>query len=71
MHVLPLLWNLLAGLSGSGSAAGAHGLRQAASKLSLSLHACMGPALMEHASSNSNVTPKMKQLLQDMLEDSA
>ncbi len=68
LHVSPLLWQLL----GSGAAAGGGGnahLRQALGNLIASLYANMGQELIQVASQNSNVTPKMKSLLQDLIEN--
>lgn len=62
LHVLPLLWHLLGSVS---SAA----LKASTGTLVQSLYACMGNSLTDHASSNSNVTPKMTQLLQDFIDN--
>lgn len=70
MHVLPLLWHLLATSSKSG-AAGSADLRQATSKLTTTLHVAMGDSLMEAAQISPGMTSHLVQQLQDMLDREA
>ena len=68
LHVSPLLWHLL----GSGAAAGGGGnaqLRDATGGLIAALYSQMGPDLLQAASQNSSVTPRMKSLLKDLIEN--
>ncbi len=68
LHVSPLLWHLL----GSGAAAGGGGnalLRDATSGLIAALHSQMGADLMQSAAQNSSVTPRMKALLKDLIDN--
>ncbi|XP_064623563.1 TOG array regulator of axonemal microtubules protein 1-like isoform X2 [Lineus longissimus] len=68
LHVLPLLWHLL-GLTTAGSGAGSSGnIRTATNKLVSSLYLQMGQGLIETASTNTNVTPRALQLLQDIID---
>ena len=70
LHGLPLLYHLLGISSGSGAVPGSNGnIRLATVHLVQSLHSQMGEALMEHASSNTNVTPRHLQMLQDMINN--
>ena len=70
LHVLPLLWTLLASAPGSGATPGASSaMRTAMTSLVNSLYSQMGPSLVDHASNNSSVTPRMHQTLQDMLDN--
>ena len=67
-QVSPLLWQLLqSSASGSGAAGNAQ-LKQATSSMILSLYSQMGEELVQAANVNSKVTPKMKSVLEDIIE---
>jgi len=70
LHVLPLLWHLLGSTPSSGAVPGGTGnLRSAISALVQTLYSCMGQSLLDSANTTSNVTMRMKQTLQDMVEN--
>ncbi|XP_056020659.1 TOG array regulator of axonemal microtubules protein 1-like isoform X15 [Ostrea edulis] len=69
LHVLPLLWHLLGATNSSGAVqGGSSSIRTATATLVNSLYNQMGQTLLEKATSDSNVTPRHLQLLQEMLE---
>jgi hypothetical protein len=68
LHVLPLLWHLLSMSSGTGAGSSGN-LRTATNKLVNSLYLQMGQGLVETASTNTNVTPRALQLLQDLIDN--
>ncbi|KAI0219092.1 TOG array regulator of axonemal microtubules protein 1 [Lamellibrachia satsuma] len=70
LHVLPLLWHLLGGSTGTGAASLAtSNMRSATAKLVQSLYSLMGPGLLEAASATSTVTPRMQESLQTLIEN--
>ncbi|XP_062617825.1 TOG array regulator of axonemal microtubules protein 1-like isoform X2 [Saccostrea cucullata] len=69
LHVLPLLWHLLGATNSSGAVqGGSSSIRTATATLVNSLYNQMGPALLEKATSDPNVTPRHLQLLQEMID---
>ncbi|XP_052701993.1 TOG array regulator of axonemal microtubules protein 1-like isoform X6 [Crassostrea angulata] len=69
LHVLPLLWHLLGATNSSGAVqGGSSSIRTATGILVNSLYSQMGPALLEKATTDPNVTPRHLQLLQEMIE---
>jgi hypothetical protein len=67
-HVLPVLWQLVTNLSGSGATPGSSAnLRQSAQRLATNLYSLMGQALFDMAESEMT-TPRNKLTLKQLVE---
>ncbi|XP_076441832.1 TOG array regulator of axonemal microtubules protein 1-like isoform X3 [Babylonia areolata] len=66
LHVLPLLWHLLA-LPGVGGGAGSGELRSAMAALASTLHHHMGQGLLDRAGSEPSLTARHMNILQEVL----
>jgi hypothetical protein len=70
MNSLPLIWHLLNTVPTSGTVPGQSGsLRVAVNHLASALHAALGDELFKASKDNSKVTPRMLQLLQEMIDN--
>lgn len=70
MHSLPLIWHLINTVPTSGTVPGQSGsLRVAVSHLSSALHSTLGEELFKASKDQTKVTPRMLQVLQEMIDN--